>query len=729
MTLTNVRTDLLGSSELVHVSVLADRCAGCQECVVRCPTGALSMDTATWTVISDDATCVGCRQCVRTCPFSAIEVSGPLVTEPRIVIDQRHRADVEGSLEETRAGIATWSGALAEASRCLTCPDPTCVRGCPAHVDIPGFIAGIRAGDIDEAHEVLRRATFMPDVCSRVCDQAVQCEGACTWSLAGGEPVAIGALERFVADNAPVPNLRRLDDRGAGLDVAIVGSGPAAIGAAFELARSGASVKVFEKDGEPGGLLRSGIPDFTLPRSVASRPWESLLKAGVTIECGVEIAPEAVGLLLSNHDAVVLAYGAGLAMRLPVEGGDLEGVCDATRFLSQAQSALATHKPLGLLEEATARREDVPPTVLVLGAGNTAMDVARLARRLGANAICVDWMDRRFAPVRPDELSEAAEEGVEIRFSTTLERLEGESGHVVLASLTRTRQASAKELPAVVNGSAAEKVPVDLVVMAMGYRIDPQFAGLAPGSPIARTATGLADRRWQASGLMAGGTPAFARRRPIGELALGREVGRLSAALKVGERVWAAGDALVGPSTVVEAMAQGRVVAHAILDARPARMASSAPSSNPAREPAKVARILVAYESRSGHTEALAREVSSVLSGGEAAVTLRHLDEIGLAELAAADMVVLGTWVQGLVFARVGPAKQTREWLRRLPPLGGLKFSTFCTYAVDPRQTLALVRGEIESRGGTVVVEEAFSNRAEPGRVPTGFAARVRAAL
>jgi glutamate synthase (NADPH/NADH) small chain len=576
LTTTRIMQNATQADPSPHVTVLVDRCAGCQECVVRCPTDALSMEPSTWTAISDDAFCVGCRQCVRTCPFGAIVVQGPMLVTARVSCPSHQPEQLAGSLEETRTGIHSWADAIAEASRCLTCPDPTCVRGCPAHNDIPRFIAAIRDGDLDEAHRVLSLTSSLPDICSRVCDQALQCEGACTWSLAGGTPVAIGALERFITDNSPIPPLEQTSDHGSRLDVAIIGSGPAGIGAAWELAQAGASVTVFEKDDKPGGLPRWGIPDFTLPQGVSSRPWDALLAGGVTLHCGTEMKPDQLDHLLQSYDAVVLAHGAGKPVRLPVEGGELEGVWDSTRFLVEARAALADHQALPVLKEQTSNGVVRVPTVLVVGAGNTAMDVARLARRLGASAICVDWMDRRFAPVRPDELEEAAAEGVDIRFSTTVDHLGGVGGRVAVAHLSPTRQNRATDTPQVVGHSPAQE-HVDLVVMAMGYRLDPAFEAILPGAPVSRRQVGLPDRRWQASGLLTAGTPAFARRQPIGEMALGREGAQARSALSVARRVWAAGDALVGPATVVEAMAQGRRVAHAILDAHPSRAGSDNP--------------------------------------------------------------------------------------------------------------------------------------------------------
>ena len=174
-----------GARTLPRVVISAERCAGCQECVVRCPTGALGMDTTRWIAAADDARCVGCRQCERTCPFSAIQVEGPMLAGERIPLVPIQPQQLRGSTAELRPPIGSWEDALAEAARCLTCPDPTCVRGCPAHNDIPAFIAAVRDHNLEGAQEILARTSVLPDICSRVCNQAAQCEGACSWSLAG----------------------------------------------------------------------------------------------------------------------------------------------------------------------------------------------------------------------------------------------------------------------------------------------------------------------------------------------------------------------------------------------------------------------------------------------------------------------------------------------------------------------------------------------------------------
>ena len=586
-----------------NVHVNQERCAGCQECVIRCPTHALSIDPEKWVAEADDALCVGCRQCERVCPYSAIAVTGPIVVAPRIETLPLRPEPLAGNSYEIRPGFQGWSDALAEADRCLICPDPTCMEGCPAHIDIPGFIAALREQNLGKAHEVLSQSSLLPGICSRVCDQSIQCEGACSWTLAGGQAVSIGRLERFVADHGPQPQVERRTAEGAGLSVAVVGSGPAGVAAAWELLSASAEVSMFEKDQEAGGVLRWGIPSFTLPDSVVDPHFTALQAAGLKLRTGCELGKDVtLETLRAQHDAVILAHGASLPLSIRVPGADLTGVEDATSFLNRAKPAL----------KAGTRLEGFGPgvNVLVLGGGNTAMDVARTLRRFGAGVTAVEWMDERFSRVRPDELAEARDEGVEVRFSTTVERLEGDGKGVRVAWLRRTIQRKGTQRPEVLSGPP-ERLPLDRVIVALGYRVDGTVAASVVALPLPSIDQKgvIPDRRWTASGIPTG--PASA----VGTQALKREVGLAVAGSPVhtgwwsrlwhrraespgrfratwwarlwrrqaevgfaavptpqAERVWVAGDALVGPSTVAGAMAQGRAAARAVLNARPKRL-------------------------------------------------------------------------------------------------------------------------------------------------------------
>lgn len=587
-----------GQAQHPVVRIVRERCAGCQECLIRCPTGALHMNLVDWVVEADNATCVGCRQCERVCPYGCIEVSGPLLVEPRQVVPSYLPGTLQGSTREVRQGLRRWQEVLVEANRCLRCPDPTCMEGCPAHNDIPGFIAALRRHNVDEAHAILRQTSIMPDICSRVCDQEAQCEGACSWALAGGEPVAIGLLERFIADQQPVPGVTRTSAEGAGLSVVVVGSGAAGCAAAWELLSAGAAVTMLEQDADPGGVLRWGIPDFTLPEAIARRPLEALCDAGLRLWTNCALGRDvSLDHLVSGYDAVILALGAARPLLLPIPGMDLPGVEEARAFLERGKCTLRQGTTL----------PDVGPgtKLLVLGGGNTAMDVARTARRFGAAVTAVEWMDQRFARVRPDELAEARAEGVEVRFTTTVERLEGDERGVRTAWLRRTRQQAMHKRPELLP-DAAEPLAVDRVIPALGYRVDTSLMSGVAHVPLPRVDQrhAVLDRRWVASGIMAGA------QRQAALLALDREVGLAVAGSPVragwwshfhqnhqrsaaspgrlawiwrwrrqaaagmdaapvprAARVWVAGDTLVGPSTVVAAMAQGKAAARGVLEA------------------------------------------------------------------------------------------------------------------------------------------------------------------
>jgi glutamate synthase (NADPH/NADH) small chain len=534
-----------------EVKIILERCVGCQECVIRCPTQALSMDITNWKAKANNDLCVGCRQCQRTCPFSAISVIGPRMVTDRTHFSPYNHRVVIGENNEVRPGFANLKEAIKEAERCLNCPDPTCVRGCPAHNDIPRFIEAIRNRDLAGAQSIIAQTSCLPDICSRVCNWASQCEGSCSWALAGGEPVAIGTLERCVTDNSPVPPVQVTSDRGKGLRVGIVGSGPSGIAAAYELLSAGASVDIYERGSVAGGVLQWGIPSYILPDKVSDRPVKALIDAGVKIHPKTSVTPEVMEELLKTHDALIAAQGAPIAERPNIPGINLEGVVDATIFLTNAKRSLA---------EGTLMPELKGVHVLDLGGSDTALDVARSILRLGGKPIVIHRREEQFSRARPDELAEAKNEGVEFRFATNLARLEGENGKLKRAVLVRTRQSKAQASPEVIKGSE-EIFEVNLVVLSTGYGLDPKFKSLFAPLPLRQPASDryFPDRRWVASGLLAGNNP-------VGKMAWDREYGLRSSTHPRQGKLWLVGDALVGPSSVVSSMAQGRQAARAILE-------------------------------------------------------------------------------------------------------------------------------------------------------------------
>lgn len=712
------------TTDTPHVIVFPDRCVGCQECVVRCPTKALSMNHERWIAQSDDSLCVGCGQCVRTCPFSAIDVKGPLLVAPRTELIPIHSSILEVDTTETRPSFTSWDQAIAEAERCLVCPDPTCMRGCPAHNDIPGFIKGLQDGDLEQSHKALRKTSVLPDVCSRVCDYSTQCEGACTWTLAGGQPVAIGAIERFISDNSPVPGVEIKSEDAKGLSIAIVGSGPAGVAAAWTLVEASASVTIYEKEDKPLGVLRWGIPDFTLPQRITDRPWDQLQEAGVDVRLSSPVYPEDLDTLLEQYDGIILCQGATHSRNLPVEGSDLQGVEDATSFLERGKAALAEGKRLPELAAESSLGEETQKNVFVLGAGDTAMDVCRTARRMGANVVCLNRRDREHARVRPDELAEAEAEGVEMRFSTSISKLEGSDGKLTTVFLAPTKQRkldvrgalsfdAVTTAPPEVLADRAVPQAADIVVSATGYLVDPSFVSAIPGIAKRRKASKIVSRRWKASGMVTAPSGNDTSRRTIGRLALNRETDLAATRLPFKPRIWVAGDALTGPATVVEAMSQGREAADAVILDRPRRNGQNL-LGGPRR-------VLVAYESETGKTKQAGTTLAGIMGSAGSEVRAMHLRDVDMTALAWADLVIVGSWVEGFVVVGTKPAKGARSSLEKLPHLAGKKVVLYCTYAVSPGKSLSIMRKAFEAKGATVVAEEAFSGRSLTNGGPDRF--------
>lgn len=426
-----------------------------------------------------------------------------------------------------------------EAKRCLQCKNPVCVTGCPVQVPIKEFIARLAEGDPAAALAKIRERNLLPGICGRVCPQEVQCEAKCVWARKG-QPIAIGALERFAADHggrsgrdqetagelgeSADASPDRTETRAA---VAVIGSGPAGLTAASELARRGYRVTVFESLHAAGGVLRYGIPEFRLPKSVLDAELEELRRLGVRIECSV-IAGQTVtleDLWAEGYRAVFVGTGAGLPHFLGVPGENLNGVYSANEFLTRANLMRAYAFP----ETDTPIR--VGRRVAVIGGGNVAMDSARTALRLGAEQVMIVYRrSREELPARLEEVENAEEEGIEFRFLSAPVRIAGESGQVTGLVVQRMElgepDASGRRRPVPVPGSE-EEIPVDTVISAIGQGPNPLFIRYTPG--LATT--------------------------PRGQIAVD-ERGETSI-----RNVFAGGDIVTGAATVILAMGAGKEAA------------------------------------------------------------------------------------------------------------------------------------------------------------------------
>lgn len=670
------------------VTVLTDRCAGCQECLVRCPVEAIDLDPERYVVVVDEARCVACGQCERVCPFDAILVEGEPRVAPSAVLPELSPEEALGGLAEVRGGFATFEEVLREAERCLGCPDPTCVRGCPTHNDIPEFIAELRAGHLAGARAVLAAHSSLPEICSRVCDAAIQCEGSCSWRLAGSRPVAIHAIERYIADHAepPRPHGGRAEGR-----VLVVGAGPAGLAAADVLSAAGVVVHVVDAAEQPGGLMRYGIPRFTLPGAVVDGVVERLRSQGVTFELGHRMGPADVVAASERWDAVVVAVGASEPLPVRAAGIETVGTQNALEEIWSRQVAIE--------EGAPSHRE----RVLVVGAGNTAMDVARLVRRRGGEAVCVDWMDRRFSLVRPDELHEAEAEGVQVRFGVTVASVERANGRVHVR-LVRTRQERATERPRLTD-EVVEELEVDRIVAALGYRVDPSWSEAVGGVPERKEPGELPSRRWLASGLFR--APRL-RGMDVGILAWSRDRARRRAGAWRRRGVWAVGDVLVGPSTVVEAMAHGRRAAEEILSA--AGRTAVLPSRRLAPP-----RVLVVFDSMGGHTRRAALGMAETLAHFSPRVRCVPADQVHTEDLVDCDLLVAAGWVDGAGVVAQRPSAQLRRLLAELPLNFRPPVGIVLTYAIDPGDALGEAAQLVADRGGHVAAMIALGPQTREG--------------
>lgn len=419
-----------------------------------------------------------------------------------------------------------------EASRCLNCKVPFCVKGCPVEVNIPGFISAIKEQDMAKAAKVLKDKNNLPAVCGRVCPQESQCESLCILGKKG-QSVAIGRLERYTADwerQQGIPDPERIAVKSS--KVAIIGSGPAGLTAAADLAKMGYQVTVFEALHTPGGVLMYGIPEFRLPKDVVQKEIDYIRKLGVDIQVNAVIGKCATvdELLAEGYDAVFIGSGAGLPNFMNLPGENLGGVYSANEFLTRTNLMKAYRFP----EYGTPIK--VGKKVAVIGAGNVAMDSARTALRLGAEESYIVY--RRSAeemPARHEEIEHAVEEGVQLLLLTSPVAYKGdENGNVRSMVLQKFSlgepDSSGRRSPVPIEGSEYE-MEIDTVVVAIGQGPNPLIPRTTPGLILSRKGNIQADD----------------------------DTGETSRA-----NVFAGGDIVTGAATVILAMGAGKRAAKAI---------------------------------------------------------------------------------------------------------------------------------------------------------------------
>ncbi len=451
---------------------------------------------------------------------------------PRQPMPEQPPAERVRNFREVPRGYSDETARL-EASRCLQCKRPTCVDGCPVRVDIPGFIKAIRDGDFLASIHVIKMTNSLPAVCGRVCPQEEQCEKLCVLTKKG-ESVAIGKLERFAADyerEREQLEIRAASERKEGR-VAIIGSGPAGLTAAGELAKMGYRVTVFEAFHSAGGVLVYGIPEFRLPKAIVQYEIDALVKLGVEIVLNrvVGSAGTVNDLLSEGFDAVFIGTGAGLPLFLEIPGENLQGVYSANEYLTRANLMKAYKFPE--YDTPIARGD----SIAVVGGGNVAMDSARMALRLGSKKVHLIYRrSRAEMPARVEEVHHAEEEGVIFQLLTNPVRFIGdEKGRLKAVECVRMELGepddSGRRRPVVVKGSEFT-IDIDVAIVAIGN---------GPNPLIPRTTPGLALNKW-------------------GNIVAHEESMKTSR-----KGVFAGGDIVTGAATVILAMGAGRKAAMAI---------------------------------------------------------------------------------------------------------------------------------------------------------------------
>lgn len=418
--------------------------------------------------------------------------------------------------------------ALLEADRCLQCPKPRCVEGCPVGIDIPAFISLIKEKRYREAYKKIKEKDSLPAITGRVCPQENQCEKTCVLARTG-EPIAIGRLERFVADYCVEDTQKIEKEPSNGKRVAVVGSGPAGLTVSADLAKLGYSVTLFEALHLPGGVLTYGIPDFRLPKDIIRREFDYVKALGVEFVPNVVVGKTIfLDELLKDYGAVFIGSGAGAPVFLNVPGENLLGIFSANEFLSRINLMRAHLFP----EYDTPLK--VGKKVLVVGGGNVAMDSARVSRRLGADVTILYRRSREELPARLEEIKRAEEEGVNFIFLATPIAFTGSNGWVDTVECQEMElgepDESGRRSPIPKKGSTFT-LKVDTVIIAIGNRPNPIISKTTQGLEIGRH----------------------------GEIIVDPATGKTS---RVG--VFAGGDIVSGSATVIEAMGAGRRSAMAI---------------------------------------------------------------------------------------------------------------------------------------------------------------------
>ena len=440
--------------------------------------------------------------------------------------------------EEVNQGI-TAEMALLEAKRCLDCPNPQCVTGCPVGINIPKFIKNIERGHFEDAAATLKETSALPAVCGRVCPQEKQCESKCIHLKMKHQPVAIGYLERFASDYVRLNGLTAKPqcDPVNGIKVAVIGSGPCGLSFAGDMAKKGYDVTVYEALHEIGGVLKYGIPEFRLPNSIVDAEIEGLRQMGVKFEkdCVIGKTLSYDDLHEMGYKGIFVASGAGLPRFMNIPGENLRGVMSSNEYLTRV-NLMGAGRPDWDTPVLTGKN------VAIIGGGNTAMDSVRTAKRMGAEkAMLVYRRSEEEMPARLEEVKHAKEEGVIfMTLHNPVEYLADENGRVATMRVQRMElgepDASGRRSPVPVEG-AIEDIPVDLVIVSVGVSPNPLVPSSIPGLEVSKRNTIVVDEATMQSS--------------IGD-------------------IYAGGDIVRGGATVILAMGDGRRAAanmHSMLQA------------------------------------------------------------------------------------------------------------------------------------------------------------------